>query len=300
MQPHVEPSPASGSSARLGLWISLVLALLTAIFLIQNRRGGQDWGGDFALYISHARNLSEGKPYADTGYILNPYYRSHSPASYPPLFPLVLAPIYARYGLDYSILVIPGILCFAASIPILFCLFRRDLPTVQSLLAVSLWAGWPFMLWFKDLVLPDLIFTLLWVLALWLVRTVYEDYPSRPPLTRAILIGVISYAAYATRSPGFILPGAIICYEVLRRKKIGRFPLTVAATFGVLAICQNLFIHSETSYLQTIVLAPVKTVSAYLYSLSTVFSTATSGGLRVARYAAAAVAALLCGVGFLW
>src|ERR1039458_8199061 len=119
MQWKPEPVAATGSSARRGFWISLALALLIAIFLLSERRDGQDWS-DFSLYISHARNLSEGRPYAETGYILNPYFRSLSPATYPPLFPLLLAPLYTRYGLNFNVLKVPGILCFAASIPVFF------------------------------------------------------------------------------------------------------------------------------------------------------------------------------------
>ncbi len=35
-------------------------------------RAGHDWGDDFSLYIHHAKNIVEGQPYADTGYLYNP------------------------------------------------------------------------------------------------------------------------------------------------------------------------------------------------------------------------------------
>jgi len=108
----VAATPSPKHPARIGLWISFALALIVATVLLHERRGGQDWGGDFSLYISHARNLSEGSPYGETGYLLNPYFRNLSPETYPPLFPLVLAPLYSRYGLDYRILSIPGIVRF--------------------------------------------------------------------------------------------------------------------------------------------------------------------------------------------
>lgn len=286
------------SSTPLWLWISLGLALLVAISLIRLGRDGQDWGGDFSLYISHARNLSEGRPYADTGYIVNPYARSLSPATYPPLFPLLLAPLYGKFGLDFSMLKLPGILCFAATIPFLFCLFRRDLPAAQSMLAAGLWACWPFILWFKDSVLPDLVFTLLWVLALWMLRVAYDEPPARRAWPRSILIGIVCYAAYATRSAGIILPAAIVTYDLLRRRKVGGSALGIVATFCVLAICQNLMIHSDTSYLQMFVFAPFKTIKIYLYVVSSVFSTATAGWLRWVRYIATLPAFLLSCAGF--
>lgn len=57
-------------------------------------RPGQPWGDDFAMYILHAKNIASGKAYTDTGYIPNPGYAVLGPAAYPPLFPLVLSPVY--------------------------------------------------------------------------------------------------------------------------------------------------------------------------------------------------------------
>ncbi len=300
MQSTLETSspPALGYRLRPGLWIAVALAVLTAVVLIAERRSGQDWGGDFALYISHARNLSEGRPYADTGYIVNPYFRSVSPSSYPPLFPLVLEPLYARYGLNYDVLKLPGILCFALSIPVLFCLFCRDLPAPQSLLAVFLWATWPWVLWFKDAVLPDFIFLLLWSLALWLLRVAYDESPVRRPELRGILIGVLAYAAYATRTAGIVLPAAVLCYDFLRFRRISRLAAFMAGVFAILIVGQSLLIHSESSYLQMFAFAPRQTTKDYLYSVSILFTSAAGGWERAVRYAATLPAVALVCVGY--
>ena len=296
--PETSPPPALGYRLRPGLWIAIGLALVTAAVLIAERRSGQDWGGDFALYISHARNLSEGRPYADTGYIVNPLFRSVSPSSYPPLFPLVLAPLYARYGLDYNVLKLPGIIFFALSIPIVFCLFCRDLPPPQSLLAVFLWAAWPWVLWFKDSVLPDFLFVLLWSLALWLLRVAYDESPVRRPEMRGISIGVLAYAAYATRTAGIVLPAAVLCYDVLRFRRISRLAVFVVGVFVVLTVGQGLLIHSESSYLQMFAIAPVQTVKAYLHAVTTLFTSADGGWERIVRYATIAPAFALICVGY--
>jgi hypothetical protein len=291
-------SPASGYRLRPGLWISIALALVTAAILIAERRSGQEWGGDFSLYISHARNLSEGRPYADTGYIVNPYFRSMGPSTYPPLFPLILAPLYARYGLNYSVLKLPGILCFAAGIPVLFCLFRRDLSASQSLLAVFLWAAWPYVLWLKDAVGPDFLFILLWFLALWLLRAAYDESPVRRPAMRGVWIGILAYAAYATRSVGIVLPFAVLCYDLLRFRAISRVAAYATGVFALLTLGQNLLLHSETSYLRMLTSVPAETGRAYLYSLSTLFTTAIGGWQRVVRYSATIPAVVLACVGF--
>jgi len=300
MQSMLETSapPALGYRLRPGLWIAIGLALVTAAVLIAERRSGQDWGGDFALYISHARSLSEGRPYADTGYIVNPYFRSVSPSSYPPLFPLVLEPLYARYGLDYNVLKVPGIIFFALTIPVLFCLFCRDLPATRSLLAVFLLATWPWVLTFKDAILPDFLFLLLWSLALWLLRVAYDESPVRRPEMRGIIIGVLAYAAYATRTAGIVLPAAILCYDVLRFRRITRLAAFMAGVFAVLTVGQGLLIHSESSYLQMFAVAPLQTTKDYLHAVTTLFTSADAGWERIIRYATILPAVVLACAGY--
>ena len=75
-----------------------VLIVLVAVFHLTTLRSGHDWGGDFALYILHGQNIVEGDPYAQTPYIYNPYYPELSPRAYPPVYPLMLAPLWAAYG----------------------------------------------------------------------------------------------------------------------------------------------------------------------------------------------------------
>ncbi|HVW07611.1 MAG TPA: glycosyltransferase family 39 protein [Bryobacteraceae bacterium] len=286
------------SLLRIGFIASIGLALLVTAFFLAERRPGQDWGGDFALYISHARNLSEGRPYASTGYIVDPYFRSLSPATYPPLFPLVLAPLFARYGLDYQILKIPGILFFAGTIPVFFCLARRRLPVVRALVITVLWAAWPFALSFKDLILPDFLYLLLWMLTIWVVERAYENPAESGTAGAALLAGILMFGAYATRSAGIVAPVAVIAYDCVRFRKISRFGLISVGTFGVLFVGQNVLIHNESSYLQMFTLDFVKTAGIYQYALSTVLTTESAGWIRVVRLVATAGMTLFAVLGF--
>ena len=69
------------------------VAALIGLFYLATIRPGHAWGDDFAQYIHHARNLATGVPYAATGYIYNPYNPTIGPRTYPPGFPLLLAPV---------------------------------------------------------------------------------------------------------------------------------------------------------------------------------------------------------------
>ena len=51
--------------------VPLAILALTVFYLLTLVQG-QNWSGDFSLYILHAQNLVEGRHYLDTGYLLNP------------------------------------------------------------------------------------------------------------------------------------------------------------------------------------------------------------------------------------
>ena len=80
----------------------LITILIISVAWLITFRGGHDWGGDFSLYIAHARNIAEGRNYNAVNFVVVHDSPLQSPPAYPPVFPLLLAPVYATYGLDYS------------------------------------------------------------------------------------------------------------------------------------------------------------------------------------------------------
>ncbi|MEE3331125.1 MAG: hypothetical protein VX246_09670 [Myxococcota bacterium] len=77
-----------------------------------------------------------------------------------------------------------------------------------------------------------------------------ERKPQRAPgLGWGLCLGTLIYLAYGTRSTGALLLPALFGIDLLR----GRFPKaplwTAAASFSVLALLQNLFLHSESGHL---------------------------------------------------
>src|SRR5947209_4817338 len=55
--------------------------------------------GDYAQYLSHARAIVEGRPYAQIGYLYHPSAWGVGPPAYPPGLPLTLAPAVAIGGI---------------------------------------------------------------------------------------------------------------------------------------------------------------------------------------------------------
>jgi 4-amino-4-deoxy-L-arabinose transferase-like glycosyltransferase len=58
----------------------------------------QSWGDDFAQYITEAKNIAAGRPYHAGLFFYNPLNTEYAPPSYPPGFPLLLAPVIFFFG----------------------------------------------------------------------------------------------------------------------------------------------------------------------------------------------------------
>ena len=110
-------------------WI-LVLVFISGIgfFSVYTASPGHVWGDDFAMYLSHARNISEGRAYDDTGLILHEFAPTYSPQNYPPGFPLVLAPVYSITGLDFYKLKIFIICWFLLLLWLIWVYFKDKIP----------------------------------------------------------------------------------------------------------------------------------------------------------------------------
>lgn len=75
-------------------FIYLILAIIS-VFYFSTIRDGHYWGDDFSMYIRHAINIVEGRPYSESGYIYNKF-RIVAPRSYPPVLPILLSPFYIK------------------------------------------------------------------------------------------------------------------------------------------------------------------------------------------------------------
>src|SRR6266404_7192237 len=107
--------------------IVVTLILTIGAFYIATIREGQVWGDDFALYIHHAKNIAYAHSYADTGYVYNPHYPVLGPKAYPPLFPLLLAPVYRVMGLNLTSMKVLNILFFLMALCFIYGICRLQL-----------------------------------------------------------------------------------------------------------------------------------------------------------------------------
>jgi hypothetical protein len=109
----VRSPPALLRYAPLGAFVAVSVLLSLAV-----HRDGHHWGDDFALYIRQAKSLVEGNTaqvISDNRFSLENSggWNSFSPYVYPWGVPILLAPFYWQWGLDYEHLKWLGVICFA-------------------------------------------------------------------------------------------------------------------------------------------------------------------------------------------
>ena len=193
-----------------------VALICTAIFLLcrSMQEQGHGWGDDFALYVDQARALTDGSV-ADvtslTRYALdNSAYNTFSAYVYPWVFPILLAPIVALRGIDYSALKLVGTLSFVVALFFLHRIVRHRAGDAAAL-AVMLAVGFNNVyIGYSDAVLSDLTFVAIVLITLWwidrMIRTGTLFGEARRPL---IVLGLLAAAAFNTRREGSALVLAI-------------------------------------------------------------------------------------------
>jgi hypothetical protein len=249
-------------SPKRELFVLLAVLLVIGLFYVLTIREGHTWGDDFAMYILHAKNIVEGKPYADTGYIYNQFNSKLGPRMYPPVFPLLLAPVYRVFGLNLTAFKIEIILIFLAFLFLLFMLFRNDL-TYFPLLTLILIVGLNPCFWeIKEDILSDIPFLLLVYLSLYFINQ--EDRNKKPlrwPIPRSLIIVLSIVLSIGTRVIGIALIPCLFIVEAIRRKKISKSVLILVLPAIVLGlILTATSFRFVSSYLEQFSFRPAATL----------------------------------------
>ncbi|GAK51915.1 hypothetical protein U14_03161 [Candidatus Moduliflexus flocculans] len=278
----------------------LVLLVVNGGFYAATFREGHDWGGDFSLYIHHAKNLVEGIPYKDIGYIYNPKNATVGPETFPPVFPLVLAPVYALFGLNLTAMKVELLFVFLIALWVLFKAFEAELSPAYALLLVAIIGFNPCFWEFKDHILSDIPFLLFVYLSLLTIhRAFHAEHSRRDNLLAGLLAGVLMYLAYGARSPGLVLIPSLWAYELLRRRRISRLTLSATIVFVCLMVVQGVLAHNDSSYGDQFASMTVETifenVCKYAQRMAIFWD---NGSFRLGRHALLLVTALLAFTGF--
>jgi len=224
--------------------------LCIGAFYLSTIRDGHNPGGDFAQYILHAENIVQGKNYQDTGYIYNPHYPQLGPKAYPPVYPLVLAPVIQVFGIHLKAMKIENIGFFLVSLFVLYFILKKNIPFLHALAAVGIVGMNPFFWNFKDDVVSDILFLLLILISLVFVdRTYRKNNTSKSLYIRALFCGGLLYLCCGTRTAGIAMLPSFLIVDWIASKKPSLFFMGSIAVFCVCMVIQNLLISGGGSYL---------------------------------------------------
>jgi hypothetical protein len=254
---HFEPLDISATQPLRRTKTSIPIAVPLVIFIvflahIATIRSGHFWGDDFAQYIQHAKNLATGKPFQETGYIYNPNAPEIGPRSYPPLFPVLLAPIYCIFGLNLTSMKVEGIVFFGAALLLVSLLFLARMSPACAVILMLIVAFNPYFFYTKDFIGSDYLFFLTMMASLYAIerseRGGWRDYKL------AALVGSLIYFCYATRTIGIVLLPSLAAYLVLRDRMNGLrfFAVVCGMCFPLLLLQSFLFGSGASSYLDQI------------------------------------------------
>jgi hypothetical protein len=259
---------------RLALALVVVCAVVWSIN-VPLLRSGHDWSDDFAQYVAHALNLLGGTPYGDTGYIANPW-AIPGPATYPPVYPLLIAPLIQQWGIDLHLLKLFGMLMLCASVCAGVLLLRDRIGDRGALAVMAALALSSFVVGFRDEVRPDTTFLFFCLMALWMAdRWCHGQLRlDGRSIAAGIALGACAYLAYGTRSVGIVILPAVVLTELLTCRRPGTTSLVACAVWLVLSLIQASTLHADGSYAHLIRFdAPsvLGNAKAYLLSLSILF-----------------------------
>lgn len=231
-----------GLSPRARTGILLTLISVIGLFYVLTIRPGQGWGDDFAMYVLHARNIALSLPYADTGYIYNPHEPQVGPRVYPPVFPLMLAPVYRLWGMNLEAMKVEVIAAFAALLLIIERLLRGRMNYWGRIIVLAVLGFNPYFWEFKDSVLSDIPFTLFVFCGLWVI-----DYADGGDLGGArqtalgVVAGFLIALAFGTRTVGLVLVPVLAALGLWRCRQLWRFAVSACLTaLGGILILQSL------------------------------------------------------------
>ena len=240
--------------------ILFIVILTSALLGSSMLTRGHFWGDDFAAYIMQAKSILTGEMEEFvTANTFTVTQSSHQigPAAYPWGFPLLLAPVYAFFGLHPLALKLPVLVTYLGFLIVFFFLTKRRFNLTESLLAVSLFAFNPGLLGFLDNIISDIPFLFLSTLAILLADMYSNELREKQRILLAVFTGVAAFGAFFVRTQGLILLGSILLFQGIRflgqrdhRRQLITDTLLIVIVFGILwGLSALIFPGGQTSYL---------------------------------------------------
>jgi hypothetical protein len=222
----------------------IIIIFVTGIFSLFTMNGSHSWGDDFAMYLMHAENIANAETYNATGFIFNEMAPTYAPQSYPPGFPLLLAPVQPFFELNYAAYKVYILLFFMLYLWLAYLFLKNKLSDKYVIAIVFILAMSPFIWQLRDSILADIPGALFFLLSCML----FEKALKSNAISTWLLCGFVLYFAYVTRSTAIVLLPAFFMHVVIKKtghlKQIG----LITILFFAFNYLQSFIFVEESNY----------------------------------------------------
>jgi hypothetical protein len=278
---------SEGSLERFAPFLPVILT--TLLYLALMTPGVDPMTTDWAMYVMHARNIATGHSYANTLYVYQPETAMYGASTYPTGYSLLLAPIYALFGLNIIAFKIVTDLALSFSLWPIYLLNRRYLGLTQSLLLTTAFGFSAAYLSLQDKLGSDALFQLVsFAVLVFVIRTFDSGEDVKSPWRAGAFTGLLLAAVEITRPVGLSLALAVLIYDALNRRRPTRFSFALLTVFIPVLALNSLLAHKDSGYAEQFVFSighAARTIVAYVAGFSDVFANPVSHKLRYALWA---------------
>jgi len=229
----------------------LILSILFILIIVHGvftQIPGQSWSDDFALYVMHANNIAHGIPYSNTSYIYNPDAFTYSPASYPPGFPVLLAPFVGIWGIDLQVLQFVVLGSFIIALLFMYLWLRLRINSFAAILCVA-FIGFSSGVWvLRDYIIADFPALAVLLATVWY----FEKKEHFNHIKIALIGGLLLFLNYAFRPVDFILFPAVLIYAYRFKKINFKYALLLSAITILPIILQRMLLPIDSNYLEMV------------------------------------------------
>jgi len=202
-------------------WPMMLLSVVVAWVAIGLHRTGHIWGDDFTLYLRQAGSLIDGnvgQVIADNHFnVDNAAKPGFSPYVYPWGFPVLLAPFYRLFGLNYAALKLVEVASLIGFLWGFHAIVRRRMTRWLAFAAVAFVGTTLAYLAHTDQLLSEFPYMAAAALTLW-----WLDHlrPNQQPLDEAsrrqlVILGLLAMCVFNVRREGLAIIAAIAVAQLL-------------------------------------------------------------------------------------
>lgn len=169
---------------------------------------GHSWGDDFAGYIMQAKSIvnhSTEDFVAQNSFTINNSSFLLGPITYPWGLPLILAPLYAYFGLNLLVFKILNLFFYILFLMTLFLGFENRLNRKELLFFICIFAFNPYLLSYIDEISSDIIFLFFSTITFFLILKNHNNNFFLNPYADSLILGGLLAILFLLRINGLVL-----------------------------------------------------------------------------------------------